>query len=392
MKSRTVYGLMISERSENMQEKVRSHLVRYAQKYGIKAATRHFGCSRNTIRLWKRRYEAKGSSGLVNRSKAPINIPHKTPASVERQIIRYREKAPCYGPKRLKWFFPIKASEGAVARILRQKKLTRKRRKKYQRKQDLREKKAAYKALTYYQLDVKYLTDIPYYWPQMMRKKLPKYQYTLRDVKSGMIALGYAQEYSELHSILFTEKYLNHLKTNGLKLDEVTIQTDNGSEFGGRKRNINSEGLTNTIEEKYGAHHNFIPPGMCNANADVESIHATIESEFFDLETFKDQEEFFVKAQAYQYFYNLVRPNFSKKAKVPQEIIKEDLPEIGKKMLDYPVVNIDSLFRESYYSEFKAKGGQYLPILPVFEICKSNVIMSLFRQCYYSVPRYIQIF
>ncbi len=43
---------------------------------------------------------------------------------------------------------------------------------------------------------------------------------------------------------------------------------------------------------------------MCNANADVESIHATIEQELFDLEYFKDKKDFLEKLQSYQNYYS----------------------------------------------------------------------------------------
>lgn len=34
---------------------------------------------------------------------------------------------------------------------------------------------------------------------------------------------------------LFTELYITHLKRYGIKASEITIQTDNGSEFGGSR-------------------------------------------------------------------------------------------------------------------------------------------------------------
>jgi len=52
---------------------------------------------------------------------------------------------------------------------------------------------------------------------------------------------------------------------------------------------------------------------MCNANADVESLHNTIEEELFDIEEYSSNDSFMKKTTGYQLFYNLVRPNFSKK-------------------------------------------------------------------------------
>lgn len=273
------------------QPKIRLPIVKYAQKHGIRACSSHFGCSRNTVRLWVRRYEARGSSGLQNKSRRPHRCPHKTSPEEEEKILKARKQAPCYGPKRLKWFFDIKASEGAIARILKEHQLTRKRRKKYQTKRDLREVKAQYKALTRFQIDVKHLYDIPYYWPQMKQKKLPKYEYTLRDVKTGMVFLGYGKEYSETYSSLFMELFLSYLTHLGLNTREMIVQSDNGPEFSGMKRKTTTRGFTHLLDEKYGVEQRFIPPGCCNANADVGSFHHTIEEEFFNLEKFKDESE-----------------------------------------------------------------------------------------------------
>jgi len=50
------------------------------------------------------------------------------------------------------------------------------------------------------EIDVKDLTDIPPYWEMMQTFRLPRFQYTVRDVKSGMLFLGFADEISELHA------------------------------------------------------------------------------------------------------------------------------------------------------------------------------------------------
>lgn len=359
----SLYGYMISESNNMTQPKIRLPIVRYAQKHGIKACSRHFGCSRNTVRLWLRRYESKGSSGLQNQSRRPHHCPHKTSEDEEAKILAIRKQVPCYGPKRIKWFFDVQASEGAIARILKEHQLVRRRRKKYQTKNDLREAKSKYKALTRFQLDVKHLYDIPYYWPQMTRKKLPKYEYTLRDVKSGMVFLGYGSEYNECYSTLFMDYFLSHLTHLGLDVSECVVQTDNGSEFSGAKRKTYTRGFTHMLHEKHQVSQRFIPAGCCNANADVESFHHTIEEEFFNLESFAGQEDFWVKIQAYQYFYNMNRPNFSKKGKTPQQILFEDLPDFDPSFMLYPVINLDQKFIEKF--NLKNREGQNLHESPV---------------------------
>ena len=321
------------------------------------------------MRLWLRRFEKSGPCNLFNRSKAPKNCPHKINSNIEKQILEARKKVPCYGPKRLKWFFKINAFEGAIYRVLKQNKLTRKRRKKYQKKNDLREEKAKYKALSHHQLNVKHLYDIPHYWTQMKKYNLPKYQYTIRDTKSGMIYLGYGKEYSQTYSILFVERYLNILNAIGITGEEITIQTDNGSEFGGRYRHLDKNKFVEKIRSQ-GANHKYIPPGMCNANADVESLHNTIEEELFDIENYSSNKTFMNKTTSYQLFYNLVRPNFSKKGKTPMKIIEEDRKGNFLNLLQ-ETVDLDQLFRINYKS---FKGGQYLPELPAFQQFPTKVI------------------
>jgi transposase len=360
---------MVCGSSREKKDSVKLDVVRYAQLHGNKPAARRFGCSKNTVKLWRHRYEEQAMTGLQDRRKGPNCIPHKTSKEEEQDIIKYRKKSPCYGPKRLKWAYDINASEGAIARILKEKDLTRKRRKKYQRKQDLRAVKAImHQAISHHQEDVKHLYDIPYYYEQLQRLGLPKYEYTLRDTKSGFLMLGFAQEYSELYSTIMTEHYLDHARLHGLDVSRVTIQTDNGSEFGGRKKNINTPGFVNTIVCKQGAKHQYIPPGMCNANADVESVHATIENEFFDIEAFKDEEDFWNKAQAYQLFYNIVRPNYSKGGKPPAQIIFEERPSLDSRFLLFPVIDLDKEFRQRCGPDGPKKitnsGGQTLLKLP----------------------------
>jgi transposase InsO family protein len=319
------------------------------------------------VREWKKRFDSGGTGALKNKSRAPHTCPHKTSKEVEEQIVSKGKMTPCYGPKRLKYFNPsLKTSEGAIYRILKEKGLLRKHRKKYQRKQDLRDVKAKYKSLTHHQEDVKHLYDIPEYWTQMTSLKLPKYEYTIRDTKSGFTVVGFADEYSEQYSTMLTETYLRHLASFDIDLREVTIQTDNGSEFGARKKDVKTPGFVNMIIVEHKANHQYIPPGCSNANADVESFHATIEREFFDLEQFGSREEFFKKAQVYQSFYNFTRPNFSKKGKTPLQIFLEDRPGVSPEVLNFPVYDLDALFRQKMELPAIKGRDQYVHKLPEF--------------------------
>jgi transposase-like protein len=59
---------------------VRYQMVMSALSKGIRPTMRDFRCSRNTVRLWLRRYQEQGLAGLEERSRAPHHIPPQNPA------------------------------------------------------------------------------------------------------------------------------------------------------------------------------------------------------------------------------------------------------------------------------------------------------------------------
>jgi transposase len=335
------YGNLMKLAGKQKYFSIRKSIALHALKYGIKPTARKYTMSKNTVRLWLRRFQKEGHDGLIDRRNGPDHIPHKTSRKEEKQIIEIRSIAPCYGAMRLKVFFDLKPSIGAIARILRNHGLTRKVRRKYQKKNDLRAIKAQYSSFSRLQMDIKYLTDIPPYWEQMMSLKLPRYQYTVRDVKSGMLFLGY-------HVILSIQRHLS---------EEILVQTDNGGEFSGMARHYESNTFVKAVHA-FGAEHRYIPPGMCNANADVESIHATIEHEFYNLTQFSSREDFFRKAESYRSFYNLERPNYSKGAKTPWLIAQQDHPNnnLTTAIQFTKVIDLD-------YASRHALEGQPFPVL-----------------------------
>jgi len=360
--------MMMKEASKEHTFQVRKAVVLEAQRSGIKPAMRKWGISRNTIRTWLRRFESIGNKGLEDQRCGPNHIPHKTSKEIEDKVIHARLQVPCYGPKRLQYFFELPCSEGAIQRIVKEHGLVRKRKKKYQKKNDLRAHKAAWKAGTRLQMDVKHLYDIPNYWglKRDVGIQLPKYQYTMRDVKSGMAFLGFSDEISELNSRTMVDYFLQHLtKHLPFPIEELIFQTDNGVEFGGTTRHFKRSPFSQLIVSK-GAQHVYIPPGMSNANGDIESFHDTIEEEFFDLTEFKSREDFMQKAESYRLFYNLKRPNYSKGIKTPALIAQQDWPncDFSSFFLAFPTLDLDKLNISLNLSGYNGE-GQTIPVFPV---------------------------
>ena len=364
-----------------MKYETRLEIVKSAEEHGIKPTAQEFNTTVNTVRKWLRRWRDNNHAraSLIDLSRAPKSCPHKTSKKTERMIIRARKKAPCLGAKRLKDFFGISASQGAIARVLRQNGLTRKRKKKYEKKRDLREVKARFRPFEENQVDTKYLNDIPFYVEQLLKNpELPKFQYTWRDVKTGCVFLGFSNELSEAAACCFAAAVGSHLKRTGFALNSPygvsTVQTDNGAEYSGMERKKrNDRGFRNLIEERLKAKHRFIPPGKKNRQADVESLHDRIEVEFFDLEKFSDRSEFFELASAWQLWFDTTRKNTYKGNRSPDDILKENYPDRNPEVWLLPALDLDLLLSKraenslNYSSLFR---GYYVPALPEKEISR----------------------
>lgn len=63
---------------------------------------RRYGVSRKTGYKWLGRYEQAGGTGLADQSRRPVHSPWKTPAGVEAEVLRLREKHPAWGGRKLK--------------------------------------------------------------------------------------------------------------------------------------------------------------------------------------------------------------------------------------------------------------------------------------------------
>jgi transposase len=332
----------------------RLRLVEYARQHGLKAAARAFQTTRPTVRKWLRRFQQQGPKGLVEQSRAHHRCPHKTPPEVEQQLVAWRQRLPTFGAARLKREFDLRPSHTTIQRIWRQHGLIRKRRRPYQRKQDLAAVKATWRLFQQISADTKDLNDIPHYWPQAQARDLPRIQYTAREVRSGLLFLAYAQRRSAAASEVFAARIQCHLDRYGISLRDLVWQTDNGSEFVGRRTGATCRaGFPAALGD---SQHVRIPPAAHTYQSDVETVHRLVEDEFFDLETFSSRGEFLAKATTYQLYFNLVRPNSHKSHLSPWEIIERLAPRSPLELCLLPPVFLDYYINDS--------GGYDLPFHP----------------------------
>src|SRR5579883_2595241 len=106
--------------------------------------------------------------------------PHQTLANREAQFVQLRKTLPTFGARRLIREFELPISHRALERIWREHGLLHKRRRKYQRKQDLAHIKAQWALFQQISADTKDLDDIPRYGRQAQSMRLPLNQYTAR--------------------------------------------------------------------------------------------------------------------------------------------------------------------------------------------------------------------
>ena len=357
---------------------LRLKMVQHAIEHGIKKTARTFFTTRKTVRKWLRRYRQERLAGLNELPRIPEHCPHKTPPTMERKIVALRKQYKFMGAKRLKREHNLTCSHTAIGRILKEHGLVEKRRKKHKVKKDLREVKRHWKLFGQLTVDTKDLKDIPHYWPQMKNLNLPKYQFTAREIRSGLMFLGYANEKSAYNACLFAGILCNHLKNCGIELKGMKFQTDNGSEFIGCFRDDRTRDGFEKVVEGFKAIHKRIPPKAWSYNSDVETVHNTIEKEFFDLENFVNIKDFHQRVASFQACYNIVRENSYKDFKSPWQIIKNLRPETPIELVRLPPVMLDWLGPDYITREELALRGYDVPWLPC---CRSR--SSLFAgQCF----------
>ena len=332
---------------------LRLRMVLHAKSNGIKPTAKLFMTTSGTVRKWLRRYNESGKSGLKNVSRRPQNSPNSIPEENRKLIKELRDKTH-FGASRLKAEFNLPHSARTINKVFHKYNLIKKRKRKHHKKNDLRQEKAKkYQPLKCYQLDVKYLNDIPQYYRYMVELSLPRFEYTIRDVITGAVFVGYSQSYNMTYSCLFISKFLNHLKDSGIDLSQVIIQTDNGSEFSGTETKERDRGFKHMVEKVFKAKHRFIPPNCPNANADVETFHNLVENEFFDLENFVSREDFFGKISTYQFYFNYLRKNSYKGYKAPVELIRTALPDFDyNRYFSFFPVDLDELLVKIFLKRY----------------------------------------
>ena len=360
----TFYEQIIRMKNKADKFELRLRMVRFAEQNGVKPAARVFETTPKIVRKWLNRYRQERLAGLEELPRIPESCPNKIPPSLERKIVSLRKRYPFMGARRLISEHQLPCSHQAVGRVLRDYGLIQKRRKKHQKKKDLSRIKRHWRLFGQLSVDTKDLIDIPHYWPQRKAMGLPRYQFTAREIRSGMMFLAYANEKSAYNACLFARILCEHLKSCGIDMQKLKLQTDNGSEFIGCYRLDRTRDGFETVVEGFGAVHKRIPNRAWSYNSDVETVHRTIEEEFFNLENFASIRDFHQRVASYQAWYNLVRTNMNKEYKTPWQIVREYNPNVSMQLVRLQPIMLEWVGPDYITKEEFAIKGYDLPWLP----------------------------
>ncbi len=302
----------------------RINMVRHSIEYGISAAARVFGRTRKTVRKWQYRYKREGLVGLKDRSRRPNNSPNKTSPSDIDKIVKMKERMSHFGAERFHNEFGIKQSARTIQKYCRQAGLGRKRKSKRQKQRDLRAwKEANFAPLKYWVVDTKDCSDVPYYVERIHNGGFPRYLYQARDVRTNTLVSAYAYEKTNVNSARFINRLFNHLRSLDIPLNEVSVQSDNGSEFPRTGLDLTRPSAFEKAIGDACATYKRIPPGAKNHQSDVERANGLIEYELLEIERWKTKSELVGLSTAWEYYFNRLRPNSYQQNRSPYQRMKQ---------------------------------------------------------------------
>lgn len=154
---------------------------RYFKTDNYSQVAREYGTTRKTVTRWLKRYEKEGEKGLKDKSRAPNSIPHKTPKEVEDKIEEIaKDKKLSIGQDRVK--IVLETKEGihlstlTINRIMDERDLIREKKRKWKKKKQISKWRKKLNALSYFEVDVKDLSDIPNIFALVHEGIIPRYK------------------------------------------------------------------------------------------------------------------------------------------------------------------------------------------------------------------------
>lgn len=289
----------------------------------VSLTARRFGFNRETVRIWKRKFDTVGMIALNEASHRPKHLRTSTTDwKIVDEIVKTRNQYPVWSKYKIKAILKRKnmvVSASTIGRILKKKGLIDKKISRKRYKATKNPKKRYPRGLRIscegdmVQIDTKFVT--------MLGGRMI-YQFTAIDVLSKRRVLRY-------YSSLLSKNGADFLKVclEKFPFQVRVIQTDNGKEF---LKDFDA------LCKKLSLTHYFIEPAHPKQNTYVENSHGSDEREFYqqgnvhwDIETMN------LALQKWEYIWNYERPHEALSYLTPDEYCNKlkQLPLLPKEAI-----------------------------------------------------------
>lgn len=226
---------------------------------------------------------------------------------------------------------------------------------------------SSFKSLHHWQIDIKYLTDIPNY-VALWLSNIYWYQITFRDFKSGFTLVFYWNNRDKTRVFMALKIFKMFLELIWIDTREVTLQIDWGAEFSNIKIDWSKWVLIKYIEQYFKW---FKIINKKEENWHVEAFHLLIERDLFDtkqifnlkrvIKNKTDKSKVIPTIAKYiqnfnRYWYSSYKPRYNTFwKKSPLQIIKDDLGwliDINLLIKYFTAYDIDWMFNTNRTNEY----------------------------------------
>jgi len=295
--------MYLNTKNEKLIIDKRLEMVRSAHEIGIKPTARLYKCCRNVVKKWCKRYALYGIKGLKDLSRRPKNSPKRINDEdinkINDCVTEAKEKKKYITVNNVRRKTQIITHSDTTINRYINKACNGKKNKKHIKESSDVSWKNNIEPFMYWQVDIKYLTDIDNlkpYFDKNNDRSLMKYQITARDLATGFPIVAYCNEKSVTYTKMFLEKILYEFlkQFKYLDLKEIKVQTDNGPEFTNKYKHTKGKepeksSFTIFIEKNF-KKHKTNPPACPTWDSDVESFHWSIERDCLAWDDIVDNE------------------------------------------------------------------------------------------------------
>jgi putative transposase len=314
--------------------------------FNVSKVAKICGISRPTVYLALSKFK---SGNLGNLSTKPKSHPRQVSSDLESEIVRIRSETN-YGPIRINLELQRlgfdKIHQNTINRVIKRNNLPKSKRKR-SANQELRNYYLS--PLRFWEVDTKEITDLhalpKEVYDHILDKKLPIYQFTAIDTFTRIRLLGYAHNNTFTNAWTFIHYLISNLRLCGYT-DDIVVQTDNGSEYGG----WTTEKLIDLNQDlkPFNTTLIHIPKAQKQKQGHVERSHRTDDEELYIpyLTSVDNTKDFLVLTQKWLWYYNNKRNHQGKylKLRTPYQYAK-DLQEYGQERTK-SILHLDGTIEE----------------------------------------------